>query len=83
MYSPFHRLELTFHLPELTFQRLEHTFQRLEHTFHRLEHKTYRASVAQLALYGASSIGLDFYADTVSPKIKKVYAEFSEMDNFV
>jgi len=39
MYSPFHRLELTFHLPELTFQRLEH--------------KTYRANVAQPALYGA------------------------------
>ena len=39
MYSPFHRLELTFHLPELT--------------FHRLEHKTYRASMAQPALYGA------------------------------
>ena len=40
MYSSFHLLELTFHLPELTFQRLEH--------------KTYRASMAQLALYGAS-----------------------------
>jgi hypothetical protein len=39
MYSSFHLLELTFHLPELTFQRLEH--------------KTYRASMAQLALYGA------------------------------
>ena len=69
MYSPFHRLELTFHLPELTFQRLEH--------------KTYRANVAQPAPNSASRIGLDFYADTVSPKIKKVYAKFSRMNDFI